>query len=283
MDHLRVVWCDAYAHINKARRRGKLGPRAQKLKLIGYEEDYAYCLWDPEKEKIVISRDVVFDELSTLKSDYTPPDDNETEWEVDAIIDENLIDGTPYYKVKWTSYDDAENTWEPLKHVKHLDAFAEWIDSKTERAMMVVSETLKEPLSYAEAMQSEDAERWVEAIASELNSLDKNETWEEVDELPPGRRALGSKWVFRIKRNADGMITRYKARLVVKGYEQREGIDYDETYAPVAKFTTLRLLLTIAAIDDMDIDQMDFVTAFLNGELPEEEAVYMRIPEGAKL
>ena len=70
---------------------------------------------------------------------------------------------------------------------------------------------------------------------------------------------------------------------MVKGYEQWEGIDYDETFAPIVKFSTLRLLLAIAAIEDMDIDQMDFVTAFLNGELPENEVVYMKTPQGACL
>ena len=89
-------------------------------------------------------------------------------------------------------------------------------------------------------------------MASELNSLTKNQTWEVVKEIEPGRKALGSKWVYKIKRNADGSIAHYKARLVVKGYEQCEGIDYDETFAPVAKFVTIRLMLTMAAIHDME-------------------------------
>ena len=78
-EHLRIIWSDVYVHINKARRKGKLGLRAQKLKLLGYDEDYAYRLWDPIKTKVVISRDVVFDEYSILSSNYTPPNDNETE------------------------------------------------------------------------------------------------------------------------------------------------------------------------------------------------------------
>ena len=89
--------------------------------------------------------------------------------------------------------------------------------------------------------------------------------------------------MFKIKRNADGTIARYKACLVVKGYEQWEGIDYDETFTPVAKFTTIRLLLALAAIYDMDIHQMDIVTAFLNGKLSEAEVVYMKALDGSRL
>src|SRR5271169_4461531 len=120
-------------------------------------------------------------------------------------------------------------------------------------------------------------------MASELDSLAKNGTWETVKEILPRRKALGSKWVFKIKQNTNGTIAQYKARLIVKGYEQREGIDYDETFAPIAKFTTICLLLAMAVIEDMDIYQMDVVTAFLNGELSENEAVYMKAPDGARL
>src|SRR5208337_2968310 len=183
LEHLRVIWSDTYAHINKAQRRGgKLGPRAHKLKLIGYDDEYAYRLWDPEKRKVIISRDVVFDEKDILKAEYTPPNDSETEWEVEAILDENIIDGTPRYKVKWTGYDKC--TWELLEHVEHLDAFAEWIHLKTERVMIATTTSSIEPSTYTEAMNSPDADKWIEAMASELNSLAKNGTWEMVKEVP---------------------------------------------------------------------------------------------------
>src|SRR5208337_1179921 len=197
-------------------------------------------------------------------------------------VDESVIDGTPHYKVKWTGYGDDECTWEPLEHIEHLDAYKEWLDGKVEKAMMVAVMS-KEPMSYAEALQSPDAEQWVEGMASELASLAKNNTWEVVERLPPGHKALGSKWVFKIKKNADGSIARFKAYLVVKDYQQWEGIDYDETFAPVAKFSTIRLLLAIAAMDDMEIWQMDVVTAFLNGELSEIKFIFMKAPEGSGL
>ena len=96
-------------------------------------------------------------------------------------------------------------------------------------------------------------------------------------ELPPGRREILSKWVFKTKVNADGSL-RYKARLVVRGFEQREGLDYQETFAPVAKFPTLRVLLALAAHLDWEIHHMDVKTAFLYPEL--KETVYMTPPEG---
>lgn len=133
------------------------------------------------------------------------------------------------------------------------------------------------PVSYSAAVTGADAAEWCAAIASELASLEKNATW-SVAALPADRRAVGCTWVFKVKRNKDGGVERYKARLCAQGFSQREGVDYGDTFAPVARVTTIRVLLSIAAQLDFEIEQMDVCTAFLNGEL--EEDIFMRPPPG---
>ncbi|CAI7861902.1 unnamed protein product [Closterium sp. NIES-54] len=104
-----------------------------------------------------------------------------------------------------------------------------------------------EPATLKEALESSDAEEWKKAMESELKSIEENDTWKLV-ELPEGRKAITSKWLFKIKSNADGKIERYKSRLVAKGYQQKEKVDFKELLAPVVKPTTLRTLLAGAAI-----------------------------------
>jgi hypothetical protein len=134
-----------------------------------------------------------------------------------------------------------------------------------------------EPTSYQEAMETKEAKEWKGAAGKEYQSLIDNKTWVKC-KLPAGRKPIGCKWVFKVKINKNGEIERYKARLVAKGYSQKEGIDYIETFAPVLKYKSLRILLSIAAIKDMEVKQMDVETAFLNAEIKEE--VYMEQPEG---
>jgi hypothetical protein len=134
-----------------------------------------------------------------------------------------------------------------------------------------------DPQTFAEAMKRPDAEQWYKAAYDEIQSLLDNGTW-KLAKLPPGRKAIGSRWVFLIKRKADGSIERYKGRVVAKGYAQRPGFDYTETFAPTAKWAALRAILALAALEDMELESIDISSAFLNGEL--EEEVYMEQPEG---
>jgi hypothetical protein len=142
----------------------------------------------------------------------------------------------------------------------------------------VVRDTVEgDPTSFKEAMRRDDHVQWEEAAQEEFKSIQSAGTW-TLAPLPPGRKAIGCKWVFKLKKKADGSIDRYKARLVAKGYAQKEGIDYTETFAPVARFSAIRALLSLTAYYDFELHQMDVRTAFLNGDLDHE--IYMTQPEG---
>ena len=119
--------------------------------------------------------------------------------------------------------------------------------------------------------------RWKRAMMEKLHALQKNQTWELVP-LPVGKRAVGCKWVFTMKQTPEGKVDRYKARLVAKCYSQTYGIDYDETFAPVAKMGTVRMLISYAANFGWPLHQLDVKNAFLHGNL--EEEVYMEVPPG---
>ncbi|KAK1615317.1 hypothetical protein QYE76_020834 [Lolium multiflorum] len=135
--------------------------------------------------------------------------------------------------------------------------------------VMIVDNNDEDPATYEEAMMSPDSNKWQEAMKSEMGSMYDNKVWTLVD-LPDSRKAVENKWIFKRKTDADGNITVYKARLVAKGFRQIQGVDYDETFSPVAKLKSVRILLAIAAFFDYEIWQMDVKTAFLNGDIEEE-------------
>ncbi|KAI9157593.1 hypothetical protein LWI28_024839 [Acer negundo] len=134
-----------------------------------------------------------------------------------------------------------------------------------------------DPYTYKEAMEDVDSRHWQKAMQSEIESMFDNKVWSLVD-LPKGIKPIGCKWVYKRKRGMDGKVETFKARLVVKGYTQKQGIDYEETFSPVAMLKSIRILLSIAASLDLEIWQMDVKTAFLNGSL--DESIYMMQPEG---
>ncbi|GJP57284.1 hypothetical protein CLOM_g16305 [Closterium sp. NIES-68] len=136
---------------------------------------------------------------------------------------------------------------------------------------------IPEPKTREEALNGPNGEKWKASEDEEFGSLIENETWDLCD-LPPGKKAITSKMIYRHKYGPEGELTRYKSRLVARGFQQTKGKDYDEVFASVGKGTTLRVLLAIAALLGWKIRQMDIVTAFLNGIILEE--VYMKQPEG---
>ncbi|KAJ7950679.1 Retrovirus-related Pol polyprotein from transposon TNT 1-94 [Quillaja saponaria] len=146
--------------------------------------------------------------------------------------------------------------------------------SPSYRAFVSTLSSVSIPQDWKEALADP---KWEDAMVEEMKALSKNDTW-ELASLPHGKRAVGCKWVFTIKRKADGTIKRYKARLVARGFTQTYGVDYQETFAPVAKMNSIRVLISCAANLGWDLQQLDIKNAFLHGDLAEE--VYMEIPLG---
>lgn len=136
---------------------------------------------------------------------------------------------------------------------------------------------LTDPENYASIAGRPDEAGWRKAMQEEIVSLQENDTWELV-QLPKNSKAIKNKWVYKTKRNSDGDVVRLKARLVAKGFTQRYGIDYQETYAPVVRYTSVRLLIAMAASRNLKIHQLDAVTAYLQGDIDED--IYLEQPEG---
>lgn len=133
---------------------------------------------------------------------------------------------------------------------------------------------VEEPYSFQEVVQHQV---WMDSMVEEYNSIMKNDAWEIVPR-PENRSVLGSRWIYKIKYVVDGSVDNYKARFVAKGYAQKEGIDYEKTFAPVTQYTSIRSIISLAAQMGWEIHQMDVKVLFLNGVI--EEEVYIKQPEG---
>lgn len=137
-----------------------------------------------------------------------------------------------------------------------------------------------EPKSYQEAISGEQSKNWRLAIQEELRAHEKNNTWTIVPR-PPDCNPIGCKWVFKVKENPSTSKIRFKARLCAKGFLQKAGTDFEEIFSPVVRYDSIRVLMAIAAIEDLEIGQFDVRTAFLHGRL--EEVIYMQIPDGVEI
>src|SRR3954464_12616733 len=130
-----------------------------------------------------------------------------------------------------------------------------------------------DPTSYEEAMSSPHSAKWVEAMEDEMKSMSSNNVW-DLEEIPKGAKTVGCKWVYKTKYDSNRNVEKYKARLAAKGFTQREGVDYNETFSPVSCKDSFRIIMAPVAHFDLELHQMDVKTTFLNGDL--EENVYMK-------
>jgi len=288
--HLRVFGSKAFAHIPKDERR-KLDAKSVKCTFLGYCDDYkAYKLFDLSKHKMIASRDVIFhentdDEISKNDVWYTPYD-NDAHEKVEIDVEQKQVQEQEH--VQSESSMDTSSTHEsprsdPSSHSKRSESGGtQRRSSRTiqvpsrykDYALMTQVMNVVEPVTYKQAKEHKE---WKNAMNEEYESIMRNETW-ELTELPENKVPIGCKWLYKTKFNADGSVDKYKARLVAKGYSQKEGIDYEDTFAPVAKLNTIRIMIALATQYNWKIHQLDVKSAFLNGDLKEE--VYLVQPEG---
>ena len=253
----------------------KLGPRSDKCLFIGYpKESKGYYFYLSEEQKLFIRLRAIFLEKEFLsegtiasKIELNEVQQQEEPVHTQTTIESDLIRSNPEPIVQ-PSRRSGRVLHPPDRYYGYLVQDGDPVE---------LDENNEDPITYMDAMQRFDSELWLEAMKSEMESIEINHVWTLVD-IPEGIKPIGCKWIFKRKRGTDGKVETYKAHLVAKGYRQHYGIDYDETFSPVAMLKSIRIMLALAAHFDYEIWQMDVRTAFLNRELKEE--VYMIQPEG---
>ncbi|RVW49230.1 Retrovirus-related Pol polyprotein from transposon TNT 1-94 [Vitis vinifera] len=258
----------------------KLEPRSRLCCFLGYgETQKGYRCYDLVSHRLRVSQ--IFPDESLVPSantfdlhlDFSP---NIFDASPRQVADEQIIHELPHFEPGSpapTLPEDPPQDIPPRHSTRVRSIPPHLLDYHCYTALA----TLHEPQTYREA--STDP-LWQIAMKEELDALTKNHTWDLVT-LPPGQSVVGCKWIYKIKTRSDGSVERYKARLVGKGFTQEYGIDYEETFAPVARISSVRALLAVAAARKWDLFQMDVKNAFLNGDLSEE--VYMQPPPGLSI
>lgn len=298
LKHLRVFGSRAYVHIPK-QLRTKWDSKSKEMIFVGFCEDSkAYRLMDKNNPlgKIQKARDVVFIETKETQSNSESLEESTSDTNLEIFQQKQPnVEAERLEKSRKESLDESQEESED-EFIDAADKTFEFEDQesrypkrerkKREFPDMILYQAISkttmdfsgiEPSTIEEALNGENKEEWKRAMKKELNSLQENNAWKLVD-LPTGKRIMENKWVFKIKRDSDGNVSRYKARLVAKGFTQKHLIDYNETFSPVVRYSTLRMFFALAAELGLQIDHMDVTTAFLNGEL--KEKIYMAQPKG---
>ena len=258
---LKPFGCLVNVHIPEERRKplNKVDTRSTFGCFIGYHTSVSHKIWDFERKCFVNSRDVLFEETQFPKaSDFDEPpadfyDDSRQNPQAENIPE----------PISRPIFDEITVLPSPA-----LEVFATYGPEFQQDTV---------PQSFADAMRRPDFKLWWEAFCIEIRAIISNNTWTLTD-LPPGFKALPLRWVCRIKHDANNVFEKYKARIVVKGYAQEFGLDFDKTFAPVVRIESVRAILAIAAANDLFILHVDCTNAFLNGLSDWEIYVYQ--PEG---
>lgn len=304
INHLRVFGCRIFTVIPKAIRSGKFSSTSKESIFIGYGQHQShYVCYDPNKKSVYVSRDVKFDELTPggtlLSSDMLTKSmfDYIEQSKKNPVTQQQ--EPTPSVQPKLISSNEILCNYEATTPVIRTRSGRivkpnSWyldpgtyslisIDSKLE----VSNETSVDnsvcflgcDFTVKSALSGPERQQWSQAMVKELQALNNNGTWKLVD-LPPGHKSLPVIWVLKKKVDSEGKVEKFKARLVVAGNRQVSGIDFSETFAPVLSLPQLRLILSIAAHLDLEINHLDVNNAFLKGTI--EEEIYVNQPQFAK-
>lgn len=309
LELLHVPGCCAVVHVPTDERAHKLAPAGLKVIYLGpARASKAFRFWDPIKNVVIERRDAEFQEDTTYDPtafglDSTRPNtagclDDDDRYELAKIVDHRVDeDENLEFRIRWKGYSAADDTWEPLgnldgcehevqrycvRHRLPMPAVATgaWPDAWVGAAAGAVEPGYAfspDPRTYEEAMAMPDSDRWNAACALEHGNLLRMDVYVLVPR-PQNVNIVSTKWVFKKKLRADHTIERYRARWVGRGFTQRPGDDYDETYAPVASYTFVRLTIGLAAHYGWDIEQTDVPAAYLRA--PIDKPLYATQPPG---
>ena len=288
LSHTRIFGCRWWYVIPKTKVK-KLDARSREAIMVGYSlNSKGYKLWDAESKSFVISRDVKFDEKLDRSNSVAISSSDEKSIDVaiqegeckEEVHDDINSQSTPSPKVEVEEEEEEEREFHdanksPQPELRRSSRIRKqtgaWWKTTSLLAYALAAQVV--PTSYKDATRPDNIDFWQEGIDREHASLLKCKTWTLVDRKP-GINVLPSKYVLRVKENKP------RVRLVALVCRQISGIDYNETFAPVVSMTTIRTILSLVAHLDLELQQMDLVTAFLNGDLTED--IYMAIPEGLK-
>ena len=233
---------------------------------------------------MLVSRDVIFNEtLQRKSSEVNEEEEDEYVFAVNGNEQREVHDKEQIGEQEVQEIKPEIQVFQDLNAQRQHDDGRQLRDRTTIRPpvrYVVDFAEYNPPNTFQEAMNASEAENWVEAIKEELDAHEQNNTSTLVPR-EKDRKPIDSKWVFKVKQNVSGDVYRYKARLCARGFQQKEGLDYTETFSPVVRYDSLRVLLAVVAEKDLELVQFDVRTAFLHGELKEE--IYMEVPEGLNI